>query len=156
MDETKFIEKIGPFGVLALFFAFFLSFTLCTCLIVHVRFIWTYLCPLKSVRDCCRSISRKFSSSHKQVPQTIHELEELVSGTDRAKKIARKVNQANSLKEFAQITPRITISWSSYAKREFSGGLECWIAKSWITHGTARAFRKSKTRSAGSVFWARL
>ena len=107
MDETKFIEKIGPFGILALFFAFFLSFTLCACLIVHVRFIYTYLCPLKSVRDCCRSISRKFRASHKQVPQTIHELEELVSGTKRAKKIARKVNQADSLKEFAQITPRL-------------------------------------------------
>ena len=107
MDETKFIEKIGPFGLLALFLAFFLSFTLCACLIVHVRFIYTYLCPLKSVRDCCMSISRKFRASHKQVPQTIHELEELVSGTKRAQKIARKVNQSNSLKEFAQITPRL-------------------------------------------------
>ena len=74
---------------------------------MHVRFIYTYLCPLKSVRDCCRSISRKFRASHKQVPQTIHELEELVSGTKRAKKIARKVNQVDSLKEFAQITPRL-------------------------------------------------
>ena len=108
MDDTKFFEKIGPFGILALFFAFFLSFTLCTCLIVHVRFIWTYLCPLKSVRDCCRSFSRKFSSSHKKVPQTIHELEELVSSTQRAKKIDRKVNQADSLREFAEITPRIS------------------------------------------------
>ena len=107
MDETKFIEKIGPFGILALFFCFFLSFTLCACLIVHVRFIYTYLCPLKSVRDCCRSISRKFRASHKQVPQTIHELEELVSGTIRAQKVARKVNQAYSLKEFAQITPHL-------------------------------------------------
>ena len=107
MDETKFFEKIGFFGILALFFAFFLSFTLCTCLIVHVRFIWTYLCPLKGVRDCCRSISRKFSSSHKKVPQSIHELEELVSSTQRAKKIDRKVNQADSLREFAEITPRI-------------------------------------------------
>ena len=107
MDDTKFFEKIGPFGILALFFAFFLSFTLCTCLIVHVRFIWTYLCPLKGVRDCCRSISRKFSSSHKKVPQTIHELEELVSSTQRAKKIDRKVNQADCLRELAEITLRI-------------------------------------------------
>ena len=30
-----------------------------------------------------------------------------LSGTKRAKKIARKVNQAESLKEFAQITPRL-------------------------------------------------
>ena len=107
MEETKFIEKVGPFGIIALFFCIFLSFTACACLIVHVRFIYTTLCPLKSVRNCCRSISRKFRASHKQVPQTIHELEELVSGTKRAQKIARKVNQSNSLKEFAQITPRL-------------------------------------------------
>ena len=107
MDETNLIEKIGPFGIIALFFCIFLSFTACVCLIVHVRYIYTYLCPLKGIRNCCRSISRKFRASHKQVPQTIHELEELVSGTKRAQKIARKVNQSNSLKEFAQITPRL-------------------------------------------------
>ena len=107
MDGSKFIEKIGFFGILGLFFAFFLSFTLCTCLIVHVRYIWTYLCPLKSVRNCFRSFCRKFSSSHKRVPQTLHELEELVSNTQSAKKLDRKVNQAESLREFADITPRI-------------------------------------------------
>ena len=107
MDGTKFIEKIGFFGILGLFFAFFLSFTLCTCLIVHVRYIWTYLCPLESVRNCFSSFCRKLSSSHKRVPQTLHELEELVSNTQSAKKLDRKVNQAESLREFADITPRI-------------------------------------------------
>merc|ERR1711873_96597 len=95
------------FGILGLFFAFFLSFTLCTCLIVHVRYIWTYLCPLKSLRNCFSSFCRKLSSSHKRVPQTLHELEELVSNTQSAKKLDRKVNQAESLREFADITPRI-------------------------------------------------
>ena len=107
MDGAKFIEKIGFFGILGLFFAFFLSFTLCTCLIVHVRYIWTYLCPLESVRNCFRSFCRKLSSSHKRVPQTLHELEELVSNTQSAKKLDREVNQAESLREFANITPRI-------------------------------------------------
>mgnify|MGYP005740680169 CR=1 FL=1 len=107
MDGSKFIEKIGFFGILGLFFAFFLSFTLCTCLIVHVRYIWTYLCPLESVRNCFRSFCRKLSSSHKRVPQTLHELEELVSNTQSAKKLDREVNQAESLREFANITPRI-------------------------------------------------
>ena len=107
MDGSKFIEKIGFFGILGLFFAFFLSFTLCTCLIVHVRYIWTYLCPLVSVRNCFSSFCRKLSSSHKRVPQTLHELEELVSNTQSAKKLDREVNQAESLREFADITPRI-------------------------------------------------
>ena len=107
MDGAKFIEKIGFFGILGLFFAFFLSFTLCTCLIVHVRYIWTYLCPLESVRNCFRSFCRKLSSSHKRVPQTLHELEELVSNTQSAKKLDREVNQAESLRVFVNITPRI-------------------------------------------------
>ena len=121
MDGSKFIEIIGFFGILGLFFAFFLSFTLCTCLIVHVRYIWTYLCPLKSVGNCFRSFCRKFSSSHKRVPQTLHELEELVSNTQSAKKLDRKVNQAESLREFADITPRMVTLSSNYANREFSG-----------------------------------
>ena len=41
------------------------------------------------------------------MPQTLHELEELVSNTQRAKKLDRKVNQAESRREFAVITPRI-------------------------------------------------
>ena len=107
MDETKFIEKIGLFGIIGLFFCVFLSFTACVCLIVHVRYIYTYLFPLEGIRNCCRSISQKFGASHKQVPQTIHELEELVSGTRRAQKIARRVNQSSTLKEFGQITPHL-------------------------------------------------
>ena len=47
MDETKFIEKIGPFGIIGLFFCVFLSITACVCLTVHVRYIYTYLFPLK-------------------------------------------------------------------------------------------------------------
>ena len=41
------------------------------------------------------------------MPQTLHELEELVSNTQSAKKLDREVNQAESLREFANITPRI-------------------------------------------------
>ena len=62
---------------------------------------------IKGVRTCCRLFSQKFGASHKHVPQTIHELEELVSGTRRAQKITRRVNQSSTLKEFDQISPRL-------------------------------------------------
>ena len=107
MDGNKFIEEIGPFGIIGIFICVFIAFAACACLTVHVRFIYTYLCPLNGVRTCCRLFSQKFGASHKHVPQTIHELEELVSGTRRAQKIARRVNQSSTLKEFGQITPRL-------------------------------------------------
>ena len=85
----------------------FIACAICICLTVHVRFIYTYFCPLKGIRTCCRLFSQKFGASNKRVPQTIHELEEQVSGTRRAQKIARRVNQSNNLKEFGQISPRL-------------------------------------------------
>ena len=68
-----------------------------------------YMAPgyLKGIRICCRLFFQKFGASHKHVPQTIHELEELVSGTRRAQKVARRVNQSSTLKEFGQISPRL-------------------------------------------------
>ena len=107
MDGNKFIAEIGPFGLIGLVICLFITCAICTCLTVHVRFIYTYLCPLKGIRTCCRLFSQKFRASHKRVPETIHELEELVSGTRRAQKVARRVNQSNTLKEFGQSSPRL-------------------------------------------------
>ena len=107
MDGNKFIAEIGAFGVIGLIICLFIACAICICLTVHVRFIYTYLCPLKCIQTCCRLFSQKFGASHKRVPETIHELEELVSGTRRAQKIARRVNHSNTLKEFGQISPRL-------------------------------------------------
>ena len=52
MDGNNFIEKIGPFGIIGLFICVFIAFAACACLTVHVKYIYTYLCPLKGIRNC--------------------------------------------------------------------------------------------------------
>ena len=85
----------------------FIACTICFCAIVHVRFIYTYLCPIKNLQTCCRLFSQKFGASHKLIPESIHELEEQITGTRRAQKIARRVNQSNTLRDFRSISPRL-------------------------------------------------
>ena len=75
MDGNKFIAEIGAFGVIGLTICLFIACAICICLTVHVRFIYTYLCPLKGIRTCCRLFSQKFGASHKPIPETIHEQE---------------------------------------------------------------------------------
>ena len=107
MEETKIIGQLGMFGVIGLIICLFIACTICFCAIVHVRFIYTYLCPIKNLQTCCRLFSQKFGASHKRIPETIHELEEQISGTKRTQKIARRVNQSNTLRDFHQISPRL-------------------------------------------------
>ena len=122
MDGNKFIAELGPFGLIGLIICLFIACAICTCLTVHVRFIYTYLCPLKGIRTCCRLFSQKYRASHKRVPETIHELEELVSGTRRAQKVARRVNQSSTLKEFGQISPRLNNFIVDLRQEEISRG----------------------------------
>ena len=107
MEETKIIGQLGAFGILGLIICLFIACTICLCVTVHVRFIYTYLCPIKNLQTCCRLFSQKFRASHKQIPDSIHELEQQISGSRRAQKIARKVNQSETLRDFHSITPRL-------------------------------------------------
>ena len=91
MEGTKFIAELGAFRVIGLVICLFIACTICFCATVHVRFIYTYLCPIKNLQTCCRLFSQKFGASHKRIPESIHELEEQISGTRRAQKIARRV-----------------------------------------------------------------
>ena len=122
MDGNKFFAEIGPFGLIGLVICLFIACAICSCLTVHVRFIYTYLCPLNGVGTCCRLFSQKFRASHKRVPETIHELEELVSGTRRAQKVARRVNLSSTLKEFGQISPRLNNFIVDLRQEEISRG----------------------------------
>ena len=107
MEEAKLIGQLGVFGVLGLIICLFIACTICFCATVHVRFIYTYLCPIKNLQTYCRLFSQKFRASHKQIPESIHELEEQISGPRRAQKIARRVNQSNTLRDFHLISPRL-------------------------------------------------
>ena len=107
MEETKIIGQLGAFGILGLIICLFIACKICLCVTVHVRYIYTYLCPIKNLQTCCRLFSQKFRASHKRIPDSIHELEQQISGSRRAQKIARKVNQSETLRDFHSITPRL-------------------------------------------------
>ena len=107
MEETKIIGQLGAFGILGLIICLFIACTICLCVTVHVRFIYTYLCPIKNLQTCCRLFFQKFRASHKRIPDSILELEQQISGSRRAQKIARRVNQSQTLRDFHSITPRL-------------------------------------------------
>ena len=110
MEETKIIGQLGAFGILGLIICLFIACKICLCVTVHVRYIYTYNCPIKNLQTCCRLFSQKFRASHKRIPVSIHELERQISGSRRAQKIARKVNQSETLRDFHSITPRLNSS----------------------------------------------
>ena len=107
MEESKIIGQLGAFGIIGLIICLFIACTICLCLTVHVRFIYTYLCPIKNLQTCCRLFFQKFRASHKRIPDSILELEQQISGSRRAQKIARRVNQSQTLRDFHSITPRL-------------------------------------------------
>ena len=107
MEEAKILGQLGAFGIIGLIICLFIGCTICLCLTVHVRFIYTFLCPIQNLQTCCRLFSQKFRASHKQIPNSILELEQQISGSKRAQKIARRVNQSQSLRDFHCITPRL-------------------------------------------------
>ena len=107
MEEAKILGQLGAFGIIGLIICLFIGCTICLCLTVHVRFIYTFLCPIQNLQTCCRLFAQKFSASHKPIPNSILDLEKQISGSKRAQKIARRVNQSQSLRDFHCITPRL-------------------------------------------------
>ena len=107
MEEAKILRQLGAFGIIRLIICLFIGCTICLCLAVHVKFIYTFLCPIQNLQTCCRLFAQKFKASHKPIPNSILDLEKQISGSKRALKIARRVNQSQSLKDFHCITPRL-------------------------------------------------
>ena len=107
MEEAKILGQLGAFGIIGLIICLFIGCTICLCLTVHVRFIYTFLCPIQNLQTCCRLFAQKFRASHKPIPNSILDLEKQISGSKRAQKIARRVNQSQSLRDFHCITPRL-------------------------------------------------
>ena len=106
-QESKALSVLGPFGIIALCVLIFLSCTCCLCFVIHVRFIWTILCPLQSLLKCCSRCANKFRLTHRPRPQTFSDLEKRNLGSKSALKVARRTNQSCQLKDFHHISPRI-------------------------------------------------
>ena len=106
-QESKALSVLGPFGIIALCVLIFISLTCCLCFIIHVRFIWTVLCPLHSLLKCCSRCANKFRLKHRTKPQNFSDLEKRILGSKSALKVARKTSQSCQLKDFHSISPRI-------------------------------------------------
>ena len=106
-QESKALSVLGPFGIIGLCVLIFISLTFCLCFIIHVRFIWTVICPLHSLLKCCSSCLNKFRIKHRTKPQNFSDLEERILKSKSALKVARKTGQSFQLKDFHSISPRI-------------------------------------------------
>ena len=106
-QESKALSVLGPFGIIALCVLIFISLTCCLCFIIHVRFIWTVLCPLHSLLKCCSRCANKYRLKHRPRPQNFSDLEKRILGSKSALKVARKTNQSCQLRDFHSVSPRI-------------------------------------------------
>ena len=106
-QESKALSVLGPFGIISLCVLIFISLTFCLCFVIHVRFIWTVLCPLHSLLKCCSSCLNKFRIKHRTKPQNFADLEERILKSKSALKVVRKTGQSFQLKDFHSISPRI-------------------------------------------------
>ena len=106
-QESKALSVLGPFGIIALCVLIFISLTCCLCFIIHVRFIWTVLCPLHSLLKCCSRCLNKFRLKDRTKPQNFSDLEKRILGSKSALKVARKTSQSCQLRDFHSVSPRI-------------------------------------------------
>ena len=106
-QESKALSVLGPFGIIGLCVLIFISLTFCLCFVIHVRFIWTVICPLLSLLKCCSSCLNKFRLKHRTKPQNFSDVEERILRSKSAQKVGRKTSQSTQLKDFHSISPRL-------------------------------------------------
>ena len=112
MDEEKVIDQLGFFGVLAFAIVLFIAFAICTCNICPTPTISTLSFPPSKVFITAVDY---FVKNSKLLPESIPDLEREISGSMRAIKIARRVNQSEILKDFHP-------SQTYYFHRRFKSG----------------------------------
>ena len=106
-QESKALSELGLFGLIGLCVLVFCSLSFCLCFVIHVRFIWTVICPLLSILKCCSSCLNKFRIKHKAKPQNFSDVEERILRSKSAQKVGRKTGQSIHLKDFQSISPRL-------------------------------------------------
>ena len=106
-QESKALSVLGPFGIIGLCVLIFISLTFCLCFIIHVRFIWSVICPLLSIVNCVSSCLNKFRIKHRAKPLNFSDVEERILRSKSAQKVGRKTSQSIHLKDFQSISPRL-------------------------------------------------
>ena len=106
-QESKALSDLGLFGLIGLCVLVFCSLSFCLCFVIHVRFIWTVICPLLSILKCCSSCLNKFRIKHKAKPLNFSDVEDRILRSKSAQKVGRKTSQSIHLKDFQSISPRL-------------------------------------------------
>ena len=106
-QESKALSELGLFGLISLCILVFCSLSFCLCFIIHVRFIWSVICPLLSIVNCVSSCLNKFRIKHRAKPLNLSDVEERILSSKSARKVGRKTGQSIHLKDFQSISPRL-------------------------------------------------
>ena len=106
-QESKALSELGLFGLIGLCVLVFCSLSFCLCFVIHVRFIWTVICPLLSILKCCSSCLNKFRIKHKAKPQNFSDVEERILRSKSAQKSWKKDQSEYSFERFSQYQPQI-------------------------------------------------
>ena len=106
-QESKALSELGLFGLISLCILVFCSLSFCLCFIIHVRFIWSVICPLLSIVNCVSSCLNKFRIKHRAKPLNLSDVEERILSSKSARKVGRKTGQSIHLKDLQSISPRL-------------------------------------------------
>ena len=106
-QEQKALSELGLFGLISLCILVFCSLSFCLCFTIHVRWIWSVICPLLSIVNCVSSCLNKFRIRHKDKPQNLSDVEGRILNSKSARKVGRKTGQSVHLKDLQSISPRL-------------------------------------------------
>ena len=107
-QENKVLSELGLFGITCLCILVFCSLSFCFCFTVHVRWIYTVICPLLSIVNCVSSCLNKFRVRHKEKPTNISDIEGRILNSKSARKVGRRTGQSILLRDLQTVSPRLT------------------------------------------------
>ena len=117
-QENKVLTDLGLFGITCLAILVFCSLSFCCCLTVHVRWIYTVICPLLSIVNCVSSCLRKFRVRHREKPTDISDIEARILNSKSAKKVGRRTGQSILLRDLQAVSPRLTDFFTDLENQE--------------------------------------
>ena len=117
-QENKVLTDLGLFGITCLAILVFCSLSFCCCLTVHVRWIYTVICPLLSIVNCVSSCLRKFRVRHREKPTDISDIEARILNSKSAKKVGRQTSQSILLRDLQTVSPRLTDFFTDLENQE--------------------------------------
>ena len=106
-QENKVLSELGLFGITCLAILVFCSLSFCFCFTIHVRWIYTVICPLLSIVNCVSSCLNKFRIRHKDKPTNLSDVEGRILNSKSARKVGRRTGQSVLLKDLQTISPRL-------------------------------------------------